>query len=75
MTDKPSRPTTHAVPPAAETELHASVEGLQVQVRALASAIDHLCRAVEAAAPDASPPSPEVSSAIENARQSLGEIW
>jgi hypothetical protein len=74
MTDHPSRPATHTGPPATETELHASVEGLQVQIRALATAIDHLCRAVEAATPDASP-SPEMSSAIENARQSLGKIW
>lgn len=74
MTDKPSHPATDTGPPATETELHASVEGLQAQVRALATAIDHLCRAVEAAAPDA-PPSPEMSSAVENARQSLGKIW
>lgn len=30
MTDKPSHPATHTGPPAAETELHASVEGLQI---------------------------------------------
>jgi hypothetical protein len=72
--NKPGHPATHTGPPAAETELHASVEGLQVQVRALATAIDHLCRAVEAAAPDAAR-SPEMSSAIEDARESLGKIW
>jgi hypothetical protein len=74
MNDKPSHATIYSGPPAAETELHASIEGLQVQVRALATAIEHLCRAVEAAAPDA-PRSPELSDAVENARESLGKIW
>lgn len=61
MTDKASHPGT----PATETELHARVEGLQVQIRALATAIDHLCRAVEATNPEA----------VEDARQSLGKVW
>jgi hypothetical protein len=74
MTDTSSHSTTHTGPSATETQLHASIEGLQVQVRALATAIDHLCRAVEAANPDV-PPSPQVSNAIENARHALGRIW
>jgi hypothetical protein len=55
-----------------ELELHTSVEGLQVQVRALGAAIDHLCRALEASGVEASP---EATAAIEDARLALGEIW
>ena len=66
MIDKPSHAATHVRPPAIETGLHASVGGLQGQVRALATALEHLCRAVEAAAPDA-PRSPQLSGAVEHA--------
>jgi hypothetical protein len=60
--------------PASELELHTSVEALQVQVRALATAIDHLCRALEASASEPPLP-PEAAGALEEARWSLGEIW
>jgi hypothetical protein len=76
MTPKP-RPTGASTSPlesAGELELHTSVEALQVQVRALATAIDHLCRALEASTADPPLP-PEASEALEEARWSLGEIW
>ncbi len=55
-----------------EHELHTCVEGLQVQVRALGTAVDHLCRAV-AASPAAE--QEEVATALEDARFALGEVW
>lgn len=76
MTAK-SRPTvTHAEPLdiVMELELHASVEGLQVQVRALATAVDHLCRALEATTADLATSS-EVAKAIGEARWALRETW
>jgi hypothetical protein len=55
-----------------EVELHTDVEGLQVQVRALGAAVDHLCRAL-AASPAAE--QEEVAAALEDARLALGEVW
>jgi hypothetical protein len=61
-------------PTATELELRASIEGLQVQVRALAGALDQLCRVVELELPGIAT-SPEAAKALEDARWSLGEIW
>ena len=76
MTSKPRSDgaPTDPLAPATELELHTNVEALQVQVRALATAIDHLCRALEASASDPPLP-PEAAGALEEARWSLGEIW
>lgn len=57
-----------------ELELHTSVEGLQVQVRALATAIDHLCRSIEAMGKGPATSS-EVTTGVEEARLALGEVW
>jgi hypothetical protein len=75
MTPNPRASGTASDPraPASELELHTNVEALQVQVRALATAIDHLCRALEASATDP-PLSPEAAGAVEEARWALGEI-
>jgi hypothetical protein len=69
---KPSATHQELSDPTVELALHANIEGLQVQVRALATAIDHLCRAVETMAYDV--PS-EVATSLEDARLALGEIW
>jgi hypothetical protein len=76
MTPDPTSPLDRQdlTDPTVELAVHANIEGLQVQVRALASAIDHLCRAVESAAPEAAARS-EVAGALEEARLALGEIW
>jgi hypothetical protein len=76
MTAKPRPTVAHAEPLVTEMELelHASVEGLQVQVRALATAVDHLCRALEATTADLATSS-EVARAVEEARWSLRETW
>jgi hypothetical protein len=66
----------HSESPATDVqrELHASIEGLQVQVRALGSAVDHLCRALDAATSEL-PVSSEAAAALEEARLTLGRIW
>ena len=76
MSPKPraSGAASDPLAPASELELHTNVEALQVQVRALATAIDHLCRALEASTSDP-PQSSEAAGALEEARWSLGEIW
>lgn len=56
-----------------EFELHQCVEGLQVQVRALGAALDHLCHALEALPATAA--NEAVATSIEDARLALGEIW
>jgi tetrahydromethanopterin S-methyltransferase subunit B len=74
MTPETDHPVTgHAGAPPTETELHVLLESLQVQVRALATAIDHLCRAVEASTPDLDT-SPGVAAALDEARWALREI-
>jgi hypothetical protein len=60
--------------PAVELAIHANLEGLQVQVRALANAIDHLCRAVESVAPEDTAAT-GLAASLEEARLALGEIW
>jgi hypothetical protein len=60
--------------PSVELAVHANLEGLQVQVRALATAVDHLCRAVESVAPEGTASS-ELAGSLEEARLALGEIW
>jgi hypothetical protein len=75
MSPQPKAPLDRQDPtdPSSELTVHANIEGLQVQVRALATAIDHLCRAVEAVAPEAEPS--ELDRSVEEARLALGEIW
>lgn len=71
-----SKPAGHVgepTPTEVELELHTSIEGLQVQVRALGAAIDHLCHALEAT--PGAVASTEVAVALEDARLALGEIW
>jgi hypothetical protein len=76
MTFHPEATGTHPASPATdvERELHARIEGLQVQVRALGSAVDHLCRALDAATSEP-PVSSEAAVALEEARLTLGRIW
>lgn len=73
MTPTPASSHAHRTPEELELELHHCVEGLQVQVRAVGTAVDHLCRALDALPETAS--SDEVSAALEDARLALGEIW
>ena len=76
MTPDPKPTGRHAEAPPTEVEmqLHADIESLQVQVRALGSAIDHLCRALEVAVPGLQSSS-EAATALEDARLCLGEVW
>ena len=73
MTPTPPSAHAHRTPEELELELHHCVEGLQVQVRALGMAVDHLCRALDALPETAA--STEASTALEDARLALGEIW
>ncbi len=76
MIPDPKLTGRHAEAPPTEVELqlHTDITSLQVQVRALGSAIDHLCRALDAAVPDLQN-SPEAATAFEDARLCLGEVW
>jgi hypothetical protein len=71
---KPTGTYAGAPPTDAELELHTGIESLQVQVRALGAAVDHLCRALEVAVPELQR-SPEAATALEDARLCLGEVW
>ncbi len=71
---EPAGARAGAPPTEAEFELHTGIESLQVQVRALGAAVDHLCRALEVAVPELQR-SPEAAAALEDARLSLGEVW
>lgn len=76
MTPAPRQSGRPAEVPSTEVELqlHTDIESLQVQVRALGSAVDHLCRALEEAVPELHR-SPEAATALEDARLRLGEVW
>jgi hypothetical protein len=71
---KPTGAHAEAPPTEVQLQLHTDIESLQVQVRALGSAVNHLCRALEVAVPELQGSS-EAATALEDARLCLGEVW
>lgn len=59
---------------AVEAQLHANVEALQAEVRALAGAVDHLRRALELAVAGHDDEE-RLTALLEEVRWTLGEIW